>query len=487
MRVLPRDGLQIDGFTLGACLHTGGFATIWEVTHPDHAGEMVMKVPTILDGYDAPTIVGFEVEQMIMPRLVGVHVPKVIAVGEFDVMPYIVTEKIPGGSMFERFRKAPLPVSDVIETAARMAAAVNELHRQHVTHLDLKPGNFLQRPTGEMVAIDFGLSRHDELPDLLAEEFTIPMGTYPYISPEQYLRSREDPRSDIFALGAMIYELATGRMPWGEPTTLRQVRRRLWRDPVPPRAIRPEIPEWLQEIILKALEVDPILRYQSAGQLAFDLMNPGQVSMTNRGLRTEPDGFWRVFRRWRTMRKVRSYAVATRTADTAGRAPILMVAVDLSPEQEALSSRLLSAVGRMLVIEPEVRVACVNILKTARIGLDSGTDDDGNNLHVTRLVALKAWGEALKMPEERLTFTVLEATDPAAAIIDYAAQNHVEHILMGARGHSTARRYLGSVSARVVSEAPCSVTVIRMPEAAPGPAGISLSEAAREAVAQEAG
>ena len=61
MRVLPKDGLQIDGFTLGECLHKGGFATIWAVTHPDHAGDMVMKVPTILDGYYAPTILGFEV------------------------------------------------------------------------------------------------------------------------------------------------------------------------------------------------------------------------------------------------------------------------------------------------------------------------------------------------------------------------------------------------------------------------------------------
>ena len=81
MRVRPTEGLQIDGFTLGAQLHKGGFATVWDVTHPDHALPMVMKVPTILDGYDGPTIVGFEVEQMIMPRLSGPHVPKVIATG----------------------------------------------------------------------------------------------------------------------------------------------------------------------------------------------------------------------------------------------------------------------------------------------------------------------------------------------------------------------------------------------------------------------
>jgi eukaryotic-like serine/threonine-protein kinase len=122
MQVRPREGLEIDGFTLGEKLHTGGFATIWAVTHPDHQLPMVMKVPTILDGYDGPTIVGFEVEQMIMPRLSGPHVPKVIATGGFDVMPYIVTEMIDGGSFLPVFQKAPLPLSDVIEIAARMPA-----------------------------------------------------------------------------------------------------------------------------------------------------------------------------------------------------------------------------------------------------------------------------------------------------------------------------------------------------------------------------
>ena len=98
MQVRPQAGLQIDGFTLGEKLHQGGFATIWAVTHPDHPGPMVMKVPTILDGCDGPTIVGFEVEQMIMPRLAGPHVPRVIGYGDFTLMPYIVTERIEGES-----------------------------------------------------------------------------------------------------------------------------------------------------------------------------------------------------------------------------------------------------------------------------------------------------------------------------------------------------------------------------------------------------
>ncbi len=464
MPTRPHPGLQIDGFTLGDKLHEGGFATIWAVTHPDHALPMVMKVPTILDGYDGPTIVGFEVEQMIMPRLAGPHVPKVIGVGDFSAMPYIVTEKIEGGSFLAVFRQAPLPVSDLIEIAARMVQAVADLHRQHVIHLDLKPDNFLQRETGEMVLIDFGLSRHDLLPDLLAEEFQIPMGTFPYIAPEQYLRCRDDLRSDIFALGAMIYELATGRMPFGAPERLRGVRRRLWRDPVPPRALRPELPEWLQEIILHALEVDPMRRTQTAAQMAFDLAHPGQIKLTRRGLKRQQDGWLQVFDRWRVARRITRFTSPVSVASQLAAAPILCVAVDLSPQGEGLAGALRGAVKRMLVIEPDARVACVNVIKTARIGIDQGTDDAGNNLHVMRLVALRAWAEGIELPEERLTFTVLEGPDPGQVIIDYAAANHVSHILMGARGHSTARRYLGSVSAQVVAEASCSVTVIRVPE-----------------------
>lgn len=460
----PHEGLVIDGFTLGAQLHKGGFATIWDVTHPEITMPMVMKVPTILDGDDGPTIVGFEVEQMIMPRLSGPHVPRVLGSGDFDVMPYIVTERIEGESFLKTFARAPLPLSDLIEIMARMVQAVADLHRQQVIHLDLKPENFLQRPSGEMVLVDYGLSRHELLPDLLAEEFQIPMGTYPFIAPEQYLRCRDDPRSDIFALGAMTYVLATGAFPFGRPEKLSGVRRRLWRDPVPPRALRPELPEWLQEIILKALEVDPLRRTQTAAQMAFDLANPGQVKLTDRARRLKRDSLLTVFDRWRVVRRLKKFTLPETLREPRPSVPIIVVAVDLSPEGEKLADQLRGQVRRMLATEPDARIACVNVIKTARIGIDQMTDASGTHLHVARLVALRQWGEGIDLPEERLTFTVLEGPDPGQAIIDHAAANHVDHIVMGARGHSTTRRYLGSVSAQVVAEAHCSVTVIRRPE-----------------------
>ncbi len=459
----PEPGLEIDGFTIGQMLHRGGFATIWAVTHPAHPEAMVMKVPTIHDGYDAPTIVGFEVEQMIMPRLTGPHVPRVFGTGDFSVMPYIVTERIHGGSLAARFQSAPLPLEDVMSFGARLATAVKALHLQHVAHLDLKPDNVLQRPTGEMVLIDYGLARHERLPDLLAEEFPIPMGSYPYIAPEQVLRQRDDPRADLFALGAMLYQAATGRAPFGLPQTRDQLRRRLWRDPDPPRALRPDLPEGLQEIILRALEVSPESRYQSAEDLARDLAQPEAMALSQRGHKRARDPWPMVLKRRWQMRKVDRLAPPQLPKPQVDRPPVLLVAIDLSPTGERLHAPLMDWLRRFLQLTPGARVAVVNVIRNAVLGVDLPVEPTGDSLHVDRLLRLKAWAKGLDLPEAQLTFTVLESADPGQSIVEHAAAIHADHLLMGARGASPARRYLGSVSSKVVAQAGCTVTVVRQP------------------------
>src|SRR2546423_404829 len=107
----------------------------------------------------------------------------------------------------------------------------------------------------------------------------------------QVLGVRCDPRSDVFAFGALLYELATGARPFGLPKTAAQLRRRLYREPVPPRAIVAQTPEWLQEVILHCLEVDGRDRYASAAQVAFDLANPAHGPITERGRRARPPGW----------------------------------------------------------------------------------------------------------------------------------------------------------------------------------------------------
>src|SRR5262249_21938278 len=184
----------------------------------------------------------------------------------------------------------PLQPQDAAPTGGRIAAALHGTPRQDVIHLGVKPSNVMMRDCCEAVLIDFGFSHHLRLPDLLAEEFPGPMGTGAYIAPEQLLGERSDPRSDIFALGVLMYFFVTGERPFGEPETLRGWRRRLYGDPVPPRARRPDCPPWLQEVILRCLEVDPARRHPTAAQLAFDLQHPGQIAITARGERTQRPG-----------------------------------------------------------------------------------------------------------------------------------------------------------------------------------------------------
>src|SRR4030095_6464305 len=122
--------------------------------------------------------------------------------------------------------------------------------------------------SGDAVLIDFGLAHHSHYPDLLAEELRYPVGNWVYMAPEQVLGVRCDPRSDLYALGGILYELATGRLPFGHPRSVAELRRRLSRHPVPPSTIVPATPEWLQEIILRCLEVDARERFGSARELA---------------------------------------------------------------------------------------------------------------------------------------------------------------------------------------------------------------------------
>ena len=225
--------------------------------------------------------------------------------------------------------------------------------------------------------------------------------------------------------------------------------------------MRPGFPPWLQEIILHCLEVDPARRYNTAAQVAFDLQHPQEVVLSERAARTARDGIADRLRSW-----LGSFGagrvVHSSVADHLAAAPIVMVAVDLMPGMEALGEALQRATRRVLAADAGARLSCVSVLKTSRIAIDSNVDAEGRNLHVQRLVELKHWARALGLEPARVTFHVLEAPDPAAALVEYAHANQVDHIVVGARASSAVRRFLGSVSSRVVAEAPCTVTVVRV-------------------------
>lgn len=452
---------MVDGFRLDEKIHRSSMATIWRVTRPGGDGApLAMKIP-LLDEYETPApILGFEVESMILPTLSGPHVPRFVAAADFSSQPFLVMEFLDCPSLRARLDRLPIEPAEVAAIGARIATALHDVHRQGVIHHDVKPSNVMFRPSGEAVLIDFGLARHDRLPDLHAEELRVPVGTGPYISPEQIRRTRNDPRSDLFALGVVLYHLSTGRRPFGNPTTLHGLRRRFYRDPVPPRSLDPAYPPWLQEIVLRCLEVDPVGRYETAAQLAFELQHPDGVRRTARAERVSRDSLWTVGKRY-----LRSLGVEPDLRQSAARqlsrAPIVVVAIDLAQDSEALNDALRRAARRILEAAPGARLACVTVLKTSIFGMDDPVDEKGRNRHVQGLVELEHWARPLRLPQGRVTYHVLEAPDPGSAILDFANASNSDQILIGSRGSSTLRRYLGSVSSQVVASAECTVTVVK--------------------------
>jgi eukaryotic-like serine/threonine-protein kinase len=459
------EGTQLDGFTVGECVHRGGMATLWTVTHPGITVPLLMKVPRVSEGEDPAAIVSFEMEQMILPRLAGPHVPGCFGTGDFARQAYVVIERIAGQTLYSRINELPIPYEEARLIAGRVATALADLHRQNVIHHDVKPSSIMFRPSGECVLIDFGLSHHNLLPDLLQEEFRLPYGTAPYTAPERLLGVRDDPRSDLFSLGVLLYFFTTGVRPFGESETLGGMRRRLWRDPYPPRQLKPDYPPWLQEIVLRCLEIDPVWRHPTASQLAFDLAHPDQVKLTARSERLKRDPLGTVWRRrfngGITQPKPKS-DVAVQLAS----GPIVAVALDTEDGSGPLNECLRMTAAHLLATLPSARLACINVLKLGRITIDRTLDEQGNNKHIDRLVALRHWASPLELDESRLTVHVLEAVDPAAAILEFTGINHVDHIVIGARRNSMLRTLLGSVSAKVAAEAACTVTVVRPPRLA---------------------
>jgi nucleotide-binding universal stress UspA family protein len=169
-----------------------------------------------------------------------------------------------------------------------------------------------------------------------------------------------------------------------------------------------------------------------------------------------------VARRWLQAQRAPARAAPTPAAHLS-RAPHVLVAVDPGGRREALDEAMRAALRRALAAEPELRLTLVAVQAPQPFGEESAPDIEFGQ-QTSALIHLRHWAQPLGLPAEKLRIHVEESADPAGALLDYAAAHHVDRIVVGARGHSALRRYLGSVSARVVAEARCSVSVVRPPQ-----------------------
>ena len=454
-------GSEIDGFRLGEMIHAGSMASIYRLIGPRGPLPLIMKIPRLGPGERAVNVIGFEVCRMVLGALAqSPHHPTLVAYGDVETTPYLVMEFVEGTRLSEWVDRAPLSAEEIVRVGTALAIALHDLHKQDVVHLDLKPTNVLYREDGEVVLIDFGLAHHSHYPDLLAEELRFPVGNWVYMAPEQALGVRCDLRSDIYALGGILYELATGQLPFGKPRSIAELRRRLYLDPVPPRAIVSETPGWLQEIILHCLEVDARDRYSSAEQVAIELASPSGVALTERASRQQRARWWTLLHRRVRARRFEP-APCLPTASQPRVARITVVALAPGELDEPMREALRSATRQIITADPVCRVACVTVVVPAVSLSGEGEENSATGRHIRRLVELRRWAKSLRLPEERLTYHVLESNKPAQALVDYVKMNDIDQILIGAAAGGTGAHRLAGVCAHVVMEVPCSVTVVR--------------------------
>jgi serine/threonine protein kinase len=477
-------GTELDGFCIGNCLHAGGMAHIYEVSYADQRPApfpMVMKVPRMTAGDGAENIVGFEVEHQLLQVLHGRHVPRFVAAGDLVTLPYLVMEHVPGQTLQHLLdahteqRTRPSP-QEIAQLGAAVARAAHSLHQQNTCHLDLKPANVLIHPDGHAVLLDFGLSCHAHYPDLLAEELRKAVGSPAWIAPEQVVGVRGDPRSDIFAIGVMLYELATGELPFGNPATDGGMRQRLWMDPPPPRRLRPETPAWLQEVVLRCLEPVAAQRYPSASHLAFDLENPEHVKITARGQQLRGTSFFTHLKRWVRAAGMH-YQPSPLPSQQIEEVPILMVAVPHHEASDATLYSLRQAVARSLGLRPGARLAVVTVISPNQTSSTESASSE-TSLHRQYLTLLRQWAQPLNLEGHQTSYHVLEASDVANALVRYAEGNQVSMIVMGAATHGLQmQRFVATVPIKVAMDAPCTVILVKQ----------SLPFSAFEALPEQAG
>jgi eukaryotic-like serine/threonine-protein kinase len=457
------EGSVIDGFVIGARVHAGAMAEIYRVRYDggraDPGFPLMMKVPRMGGGEGAENLVGFEVEHQLLQALHGPHVPRFVAAGDMHRLPYLVMEYIEGRTLqqmldeFSALRRRP-QAEDIAHWGREIALAAHSLHQQNAVHLDLKPANVIFRADGSCVLLDFGLSWHAHYPDLLAADLRPAIGSPAWMAPEQVVGVRGDPRSDVFAIGVMLYELATGALPFGAPATSGGLRQRLWMDPAPPRALNPDVPPWLQEVILNCLETAGANRPPSAAHLAFDLRHPHQVQVGPRGLRTSRTRFSTQFRRWIRAAGMH-YQPSPLPTESIAEVPIVMVAVPHHDTTDAGLYGLRQATNRSLGVRPGARLACVTVV-------DPDPQADEAVLHRYHSAQLRQWCRGIDLHERQVSFHVLQSSDVAGALLAYARANQVSLIVLGAATHGLAlQRWIPTVPARVAAEAPCSVLLVK--------------------------
>jgi serine/threonine protein kinase len=275
-------GDQLDHYQIDALVARSGMASIFRGTDLRNGRQVAIKVPHPEVESDPALFDRFHREEEIGKTLDHPGVMKVFA-DENRSRVYMVMEWVDGTllrKILDEQRK--LPPERAVHLALRILDALQYIHSRGVAHRDLKPENVMVDKSDNIKLIDFGIAANAKSRRLTFAKLSQTMGTPDYISPEQVKGKRGDARSDLYALGVILYEMLTGKVPFTGENAFLIMNDRLLNNPTPPREIEPSITPQLQEIIYRALERDPKNRYATAHDFAWDLQHQDKVGVSER-------------------------------------------------------------------------------------------------------------------------------------------------------------------------------------------------------------
>jgi serine/threonine protein kinase len=261
-------GRKLGPYEIRDVIGHGGMAIVYRAYQPALNRFVAIKVLNTVMAQDTEFVARFRQEALAAGGLDHPNILRIYDADAFEGRQYIVMAYAPGGTLTQRLRKGgAMPYDEAADTVSHIADALHYAHRRGIVHRDIKPSNILLDEEGRPLLADFGVAQAVSSGPRLTQTGSS-IGTPDYMSPEQAEGQRVDGRSDLFSLGIVLYQMATGKMPFQADTSMAIMFQVVHQTPAPPRAVNPAIPGYLDSIIQKALAKQPDARFQTGQEMA---------------------------------------------------------------------------------------------------------------------------------------------------------------------------------------------------------------------------